>query len=335
VAIARALRRQVHPAELLIATTSEAHALLAAGPIAAVRWPAPVAARESGVPDGARRELGARVLRGVLEAWRPDLLVTDTFPWGPHAELAGLVREVPRRALVRRTVRLPRAGEATLRAGLADYELAIVPDDPGAGSGEVLPIPVVRVPPITLFEAHEAMDRATARARLGLPRTGRLILIASGGGGDADAVAQAERAAEAVARIPGGPTPVLASGPLRHGVTTTEPGRIRRIHETPLQPLLGAFDGAIVPAGYNLAHEVAKAGVPLALFAMDRPFDDQSARRARFEAAGLARGIATIDDASVAAAVAWMDRAARPSIAAGGADRAADALLRLVHGGAP
>jgi predicted glycosyltransferase len=334
-AIARALRRQASPLELLVATSSEADALLSAERIAAVRWPTPLAARESGWSDAARRALAARVVRGAIEGFRPDLLVTDTFPWGPHGELGGLVREVPRRALVRRSVRQERAGEATLRAGLSDYDLAIVPDDPGEHRAESLPIPAVRVPPITLFEAHEALDRETARARLGLPAQGRLILVSAGGGGDADAAAQAAQIAEAIAHLPGGPLPVLAVGPLARGRSRSMGATgVRQVEETPLQPFLGAFDGAIAPAGYNLAHELGKAGVPLALFAMPRPFDDQAGRAARFEAAGIARALGSIDAAAVAAAVAWMERAPRPSIAAGGADRAADALLRLVTDGA-
>ena len=330
-AIARALRRKVERLELLVATTSEADALLAAERIAAVRWPTPLTARESGWSDAARRELAARVVRGAIEGFRPELLVTDTFPSGPHGELAGLVREVPRRALVRRSVRPERVFEAPLSVGLGDYDLAIVPDDPGEHRAESLPIPSVQVPPITLYEAHEGLDRHAARAKLGLPAEGRLILVCSGGGGDAEAAAQAVRVAEAIGRIAGGPLPVLAVGPLAGGrAVITRLAGLRRVEETPLQPLLAAFDGAIAPAGYNLAHEVAKAGVPLALFAMPRPFDDQAGRAARFEAAGLARALASLDDAEVAAAVAWMEGAPRPSIAAGGADRAAEALLSLV-----
>ncbi len=334
-AIARALRRRVERLEVLVATTSEADALLAAEGIAAVRWPTPRAARESGWSDAARREMAAHVVRGVIEGARPDLLVTDTFPSGPHGELGGLVREVPRRVLVRRSVRPERAGETPLRAGLADYDVAIVPDDPGEHRTEELPIPAVRVPPITLFEAHEAVDRDTARARLGLPREGRLILVCSGGGGDGDAGALAARVAESIARIPGGPTPVLAVGPLSRGRLAGGGAEgVLRVRETPLQPLLAAFDGAVAPAGYNVAHELAKAGVPAALFAMPRPFDDQAGRAARFEAAGIGRALPAIDDAGVAAAVAWMAVAPRPSIAPGGADRAAEALLDLVTKGA-
>jgi UDP:flavonoid glycosyltransferase YjiC (YdhE family) len=203
-----------------------------------------------------------------------------------------------------------------------------VPDDPGEHRVETLPIPAVRVPPITLFEADEAVGREAARDRLGLARDARLILVGSGGGGDADAAALAERIAEMILRIPGGPVPVLAVGPL--GRKRPVPAGIERTNETPLQPLLAAFDGAFVPAGYNLAHEVAKAGVPVALFAMPRPLDDQAARAARFEDAGIGRAITTVDELTIAAAVAWMQHAPRPSIVAGGAERAAEALLDLL-----
>jgi UDP-N-acetylglucosamine--N-acetylmuramyl-(pentapeptide) pyrophosphoryl-undecaprenol N-acetylglucosamine transferase len=331
-AIARALRRKVKSMELMLATTSEADALLAAEPIAAVRWPAPTMAKRSGWSDSLRRTVAARVVRGVIEGFRPDLLVTDTFPSGPHGELGGLVLEVPRRVLVRRSVRADRIGEATPDAGLADYELAIVPDDPGEHRIESLPMPVVRVPPITLFEADEGIDRQAARTRLGLPQEGRFILVCSGGGGDADAAALATRMAKTIGGIPGGPSPVLALGPLARGRSV--PTGVSWVRETPLQPLLAAFDGAIAPAGYNLAHELAKAGVPLALFALPRPFDDQAGRAARFEEAGIGRALANTDDDAVIAAVAWMQRAPRPSIAAGGANFAADALLELVTKGA-
>jgi predicted glycosyltransferase len=326
-AVARALRRAAGQVEILLATTSEADALIAAERPACVRWPAPAAAREAGLDDAARREIAARVLRGAVEGFRPDLLVTDTFPTGPHGELAGLVREIPRRALVRRSVRPERAAEALLRAGIADYHLAVVPDDPGEHRAEALPIPVKRVPPITLREAAEALPREEARRRLGLPRDARVILVAAGGGGDPEAAALAARLAEAVAAT--GALAALAAGPLSRARRARR-GPAHVIREAPLQPTLAAFDGAFAPAGYNLAHELAKAGVPAALFAMPRPFDDQEARARRFAEAGLAYALAA--PAEAPAALAWMLSAPRPSLPAGGADRAAEALLALVSG---
>lgn len=362
-AVARALARRapaagvtVHP---LLATTSEADRLLAAEGLPTVRLPPPALARRAGWSDAERRALHEQVLRGVVSGFRPDLLVVDTFPSGPHGEAAGLVREIPRRALVRRSVRPDRAAEPALSARLADYHLAIVPGDPAGDAEEALPIPSVRVPPITLGEAAESVSRAEARARLGLDPSGRFVLVACGGGGDPEASAVMVRIAEAIARAPGGWTPVVAQGPLaRPGNPVPHPARgegvgspqvvcdalvrdapvvrdalVREVREAPLQPLLAAFDGAVAAAGYNLAHELAKAGVPAALFARPRMYDDQASRAERFARAGIGWALGGLDDAAVAEALAWMEHAPRPSLPAGGADAAADALLRLVIGG--
>jgi predicted glycosyltransferase len=107
--------------------------------------------------------------------------------------------------------------------------------------------------------------------------------------------------------------------------------RVARV--APLSPYLAAFDGAFAPAGYNTAHELAKAGVPSALYARPRPFDDQAARARRFAEAGLARGLEELDDGSAAAALDWMRSARIEAVPRGGAGRAADALLDLATRG--
>ena len=237
-AVARALARKVPELEVALATSSQADALLSAVPIAAVRWPSPTSARGSGWSDETRREVAARVVRGVIEGFRPDVLVTDTFPSGPHAELDGLLRKVRYRALVRRTVRGDRAREGDMATrGLEEHQLAIVPDDPHELREEALPIPSVRVPPITLFEVDDALGRTAARRRLGLPLEGRFVLVAPGGGGDVEAADRAAKIAEAIARTATtiGATPVVAVGPL--GQRAAIPSSIQRVSETPVQPL--------------------------------------------------------------------------------------------------
>lgn len=334
IAVAQGLERRAAArgtrVELLLATTSEADPLIGSTEIPCVRWPTPGRAREGGWTDAARRELGAGVLRGVLEGFRPDLLVTDTFPLGPHGELTGLVAEVPRRALIRRSVRPERAMDSLLRSGLSDYDLAILPDDPQEHRPETLPIPWVRVPPITLLEAAQAHPREAARKCLGLPLEGSVLLVGAGGGGDPEAMGCAINICQSIERLAPGILPVLALGPLLRQSPGTEGLRITR--ECPLQPWLAAFDGAIAPAGYNLAHELAKARLPLALFSMSRPYDDQSTRAARFEGAGLARALPDLSDQHLRSALDWMKHGSCPGIPAGGADAAAEALLRLVMG---
>jgi predicted glycosyltransferase len=312
VAIARALGR--HPTEVraVIATTSTAHALLdgpAAGSAVVVRLPAPAIARAAGFADADRRRLVRAALEGVVAGLAPDLIVLDTFPAGPHGELAGVGRDI-KRALVRRSV--INEDDAALREGLDDIGLVVACADP------LVPGPAPRavsVPPITVFEHAEALDRARARAELGLPASGRAILVAAGGGGDGDAAARADRIAAVIARLE--PATAIWRAP---GVVAG-PGPL-------LQPRLAAFDAAFAPAGYNTAHELAKARVPAALFAQPRSFDDQAARAARFAAAGFACALDEPDDAdAVAGALAWLRGAVPPALEAGGADRAAAALL--------
>ncbi len=326
VAIARALVRRAEArgvgVQLVLATTSEAHTLIDGESFAIVRLPAPLAARRAGLSDVERRRLVRGALRGTCEAFGPDLVVADTFPSGPHGELVAIAGGSAKRALVRRAVR---GGDEVLDGGLEDHDLAIVADDPTALDVE-LPIPIVRVPPITL--SGETKDRVTARRELGLPLERRVLLVASGGGGDADAVARARRIGAAIARIEPEALVLRAAGPLEHG-SEREEGVVRI---APLAPLLAAFDGAFAPAGYNTAHELAVAGVAAALYAQPRTYDDQAARAARFAELGLATVLATDDDDAIASALRWMERAPRPRIEAGGAERAADALLDLVTG---
>jgi UDP-N-acetylglucosamine--N-acetylmuramyl-(pentapeptide) pyrophosphoryl-undecaprenol N-acetylglucosamine transferase len=332
IAVAHALDRRARArglsARIVLATTSEADTLLAHASFGVVRMPAPQSARRAGFSDSERRRLVRGVLRGTCEAFGPDLVVCDTFPSGPHGELAELPIGTAKRALIRRAVR--DSGDAALTAGLAEYDLAILADDPGPQE-VALPVPMVRVPPITLGENHEARERA--RRALGLPIDARAVLVASGGGGDTDAVKRATDLVQTIARLEPESVVVRAVGPLEGGSPPVE-GRTRTLRVAPLQPFLTAFDGAIAAAGYNTAHELAKAGVPAALFAQPRPFDDQAARAARFSAAGLAFALSEIDDASVRAALAWMSHAPRTTLEAGGADRAADALLDLGTRGA-
>ncbi len=326
-AIARGLRRRAATREIalqpLFVTTSEASALLAEEPLATVRLPAPAAARRAGFTDLERRRLVRGTVLGVVETFAPDLVVVDTFPSGPHGELAGIrARE---HVLVRRDVPDARAGDPALVDGIEPYSLAIVADDPGRSSAS-LPIPdVVRVPPITMFERDDMMSRRDARAALGLPAEGRILLVTSGGGGDEEGLARAHDIASMIAAIAPDVALALALGPLARARRAPDGATV--LSRPLLAPFFAAFDGAIAPAGYNTAHELAKAAVPTALFAQPRPFDDQSARARRFADASLALALERIDAASLEQALAWMTTASIGAVEPGGADRAADAIL--------
>ncbi len=319
--VRRAARRAIDT-RLLLATTSEADPLLREPELVVVRLPAPATARGAKFSDDERRRLVRGVIEGALGSFGPDLLVVDTFPSGPHDELAGIATDA-KRALVRRAVPAEKAREAALARGLDAFDLAIVAGDPGIVDVS-LPVPALHVPPITISEARLARDEA--RTRLGLARDGRIALVASGGGGDADAAAHASTIARALEGAEPGLTVVRARGPLDR-----ESDDALRI--APLAPYLSAFDVAFTSAGYNTSHELAKARVPTVLWAEPRPYDDQAARVDRFVKAGHAVLLADFTSGAIASALERA-RALRPAkMETGGADRAADALLDLATGG--
>lgn len=335
IAIARALvavgEAEGEIAHTLVATTSEADVLLFGTPaIASLRLPAPARARAAGWTDAERRYVVEHVLLGAAEGFSPDVLVVDTFPSGPHGEAARLLRAVPLRVLVRRTVRPERRRAKALSEGLGLHDLVIVPDDPLPLPPESLGARSVRVPPITFGEASEALSRAEARQALGLPLEGHFALVGAGAGGDAGAAESQRRLVELLREAAPSYTPVVAEGPLASGSSLVG---VQAVRVVPLQRFLAAFDVAIAAAGYNTAHELAKAGVPTVLYAQDRPFDDQAARAHRFAEAGLAveLGEPTAEGLRVA-----IERACalgpHPPVS-GGAEAAARAVWGLVRGG--
>lgn len=313
--LARVARDRDVALRTVLATTSQAHALLAGSEAVVVQLPAPAVARRAGFSDTERRRLVSGAIEGVARALAPDLVVVDTFPLGPHRELAGIDLGYARRALVRRHVPAEAQAEPMLADGLELVDLAILADDPTPIESS-LACRCVHVPPITI--ERETLPRAEARRALGLPSQGRVLLVAAGGGGDEEATQRAQRIARAIEDA----TVALALGPLA-GASPIAGDRVIRIHAVPLSPYLPAFDGAVVPAGYNTAHELARAGVPSVLFAQARPYDDQAARARRF-------GVEPLDDEALAPAIASMKplRAVPP----GGARRAAEALLDLAMG---
>ncbi len=313
--------------ELLVATTSEADDLLRAMEIPAVRLPSPGIARGAGWSDEARRALAEGVLLGVARGMRPDLLVADTFPAGPQLEALALLEAVPRRVLVRRSLRKDRALDPRSRTGLDLYPMVVCPDDPGP----LEPDPaceargLVRVSPITLLEPSSCFPRGEARRRLDLPQDGKLVLVSCGGGGDPGAAELGAGLARTLLAIEPSLIPVIALGPLS-GKTPGVRGA-RTVRASPLQLDLAAFDMAISTAGYNSAHELAKARIPTALLARERMFDDQAARAERFARAGLAVVLEDPSTESLADALRALGDLRCPGLPPGGADDAASAIF--------
>jgi predicted glycosyltransferase len=287
-----------------------------------VRLPSRASTHHHGWQESDRRTLAAGVLAGVVSGFAPDILVADTFPAGPHFEAADLLGQIPCRVLIRRTVRPDRADDPEVRSWLESYARIIVPDDPIAVELPPLPVASVSVPPITLLERSDSLSSDKARGALGLP-SGKLALLAFGGGADREALERLRSAARCI-RLSTRYVPFLALGPL--SATRSVEG-CSYLSAIPLQRYLPAFDIAVALAGYNTSHELAKSGVRSVLFGSPRPFDDQVARARRFERAGLAVTLEHFNDESLLSAIQRAESLDRPQLPPEGATAAARIIL--------
>ncbi|MPV50712.1 UDP-N-acetylglucosamine--LPS N-acetylglucosamine transferase [Pseudactinotalea sp. HY160] len=138
-----------------------------------------------------------------------------------------------------------------------------------------------RVSPVTLLDPSDLLDRASARAALGLPESGPLGLISLGAGNINDTSSDIGVAAQALVRNGVGVCVTLPD------IAVTSPelsGHVHVVRDYPLSRCYRAFDVVVSAAGYNSFHELLRFGVP-ALFIPNRQtsLDDQAAR-ARFAA---------------------------------------------------
>ncbi|MFO0659699.1 MAG: hypothetical protein U0165_07705 [Polyangiaceae bacterium] len=88
----------------------------------------------------------------------------------------------------------------------------------------------------------------------------------------------------------------------------------------------------ISAAGYNAAHELAKAKIPTALVSRERMFDDQQARAERFARAGHAIVLNDTSADSLRQAMTALRALRCPGLPPDGARMAAREILTLVEG---
>jgi len=322
---ALAIARALLPggARPLLATTSEADALIRWAGVPAVRIPGPASRVAAGWSEGERRALATSVLEGVVSSFAPDVLVTDTFPSGPQLEARGLLEQVPRRVLVRRAVREAARGDRVAREGLDAYHLVLAPGDP-----EAVPepgLPMVAVPPVTLVPEAELLDRDAARFALRLPDA-PLALVSCGAGGDAESASILEALGAALTHD-GRYRPVLATGPLGAPAPSD---RFLSVSPVPLARYLRAFDVAVIAAGYNSSFECALAAVPALYVARPRAYDDQAARAARLLARGFGAALPGLTPEAVGIGLDALAALSPASLPGGGAAAAAREIWKLV-----
>lgn len=275
---------------------------------------------------------------GILfERVRPQVVVFDGT-W-PYRGLLHAAAKYGRTKLVWSNLVLYKSSMHAVPIRESHFDLVIRLGEIGSGFSvdkTVAPGRTVTIPPLTILEERELLDRHAARDALGLERDRRYALFSLGPGNLKD-VAGIGRGLvdEMTAR---GYKVVWARAPISlHDVPL--PSTVVPMTIYPIARYLRAFDAFVGAAGYNTCCEVLQAGVPT-LFVPNSLVSDDQLRRAQLIAAVVPAVVSACETAEErrSAVDSLLDAVASgpPSQVAfdlSGAERAADEILALIGRG--
>ena len=138
------------------------------------------------------------------------------------------------------------------------FDLVVEPGELAAdddrGATRALRAEATRVGPVTYLEGEELLDRAAARAALGLDPARPAALVTLGAGNIDDADSTLRRVLDRLGREPD--LQVLVTRSMIAEQQTALPDNVRAVSVYPLARYLHAFDLAVAAAGYNSFHEL-------------------------------------------------------------------------------
>lgn len=299
--------------ECWLLTTSEADTLARREGIPAFKLPSKAMMRDASIDPTRWLAVSRQWVMNTVAGLAPDVLIVDTFPGGSFGELLAVLETVPVRVLVARAVKDNIAEDEAYRALLPLYHKTIVPDERGVG-------------PILLREREELLDRAAARAALGITRE-RAVYITLGGGGDEAAARVLPPLTDALTAR--GWHVVVGAGPLYAGPERRGPHITWMDRYVPVE-LLAGVDAAVSAGGYNSVTELMFVGVPTVFLPQPRIADDQDGRARAAVAAGAARIATTLDEIPDLLEAPGDPAAARALVPHNGARAAAAEVLSAV-----
>jgi predicted glycosyltransferase len=336
--IARELRRRVTDAEIVVMTNSEASNLAWQEGFTTIklmsRHSAPL-----GRPDPDRMlEVNRHIVAATLRSFAPDAIVVDSYPRGAMRELTPMFQlpDIHKIFIYREKNEEIRHNEMLLRILDKYYELVLVPHRSEEFSMPIPPhLEVVFADAVMIRGRDEALDRAEARRRLGLPQDRFVVYVGFGGGGDNNYRRFRDWVLAETARRPDWLFAV-ARPPLFRGPSPAEGGNLVEFSYFPLAECWSAFDGAISALGFNTTVELLHHGVPSLFIELAMPDDDQGGRADRIVKAGAGIAMRPFETEKLVAGLAAladpkrrrsMAAAARKLVPVNGAAVAAEAII--------
>jgi len=337
-AIATAIRRIRPQTQFLFLTTSEADNVIYAQGFPSVKLPSRSAIARTGLRPRVFNKLTHAVVTNTVAAFNPAIMIVDTFPAGASQELLPTLSWEMRRAFVFRAQQPERMADSFFQAALSAYDLCLVPHVEGS---ETLQIPESVEQKWTgdvfIRSKEDALDRAAARARLGLPADGKVLYVSFGGGGDDEITSALTTTLEAASDLDW--TIAVAVAPLQSIQSDASPcNRVVRIRHYPMAECFNAFDGAVSAGGYNTVAELLHFGVPSIIIPFPRGLDDQFGRVSglankgailpgELNAEKLRAQLVKLSTPAVATSLSRISQALVPH---NGATAAAEAILELL-----
>lgn len=148
----------------------------------------------------------------------------------------------------------------------------------------------IEVPPVTYLRPQEALDRAAARADIGLEPDSFAIVLQLGSGNNLDLAELRQLLQDHLPRwdTKGRRVQLVEAEWMVGNDAAPLPEGTIRLRSFPFARLLAGFDAAIAMAGYNTFHENIRAGLPTLFLANENPQQDEQWRRAEY---GALRGL--------------------------------------------
>lgn len=337
-ALARQIRARSPKSEILFLTNSEASNLIWREGFASVKLPSAQSIHQGLIESRIAIPLGRALTASVAAAFRPQVLVSDTFPLGGNSELLPMLASWAHRILIYREVPKTVVEVPEIQEILRRYHLILSAHHPGQVPMSFPPsVKVKEVGDMLIRSRDEGLPREEARRRLGLPIDGFHVFFGLGGGGD-DRYKEFFERIVAKAQSMAGWTLVWPVPPLlRKSGETAVDSRVKAVSYFPLAEVWQAFDGAITFMGANTLAELMHNGVPtIFLPPREGMADDQRSRADRIGKHGAGWVLKSLDDAALTAAFSaladsgWRAAAsnnARKLVPINGAAAAAEFLL--------
>ncbi len=233
-----------------------------------VRWPHYVSAR----------------IQAIANEVDADVVSFDGV--APYRGVTLAKREMPDTPFVwfRRGMWQPGANEGQLwKADLFDFVLEpgdlSAAADRGATAGQD---DVVRVPPVSLYQTIERLNRQDARSALNLTLETTTVLVTLGTGRLGDVASPGQTIVDAILERTNWQVAVLKSAIAENIIPLKPDARVREVSGVfPLVKYLDAFDAVVSAAGYNAVHEFLPAGLPTMLVPNTQTRTDDQVARAR------------------------------------------------------